>query len=34
MGREFELKYQAEETTLEQIGAAFGPFREISMETT
>lgn len=34
MGREFELKYQADEETQEAIRAAFGPFRTIEMETT
>lgn len=34
MGREFELKYQAEAGDLEKIREKFGDFREISMETT
>ena len=34
MGREFELKYRATAEQIAAIGAAFGPFREISMETT
>ena len=34
MGREFELKYRATAEQLAAIGAAYGPFREITMETT
>ena len=34
MGREFELKYRAEEKTLAAIRAKYGKFTEISMETT
>ncbi len=33
MGREFELKYRADPDQLANIQAAFGPFREIAMET-
>ncbi len=33
MGREFELKYRANAFQIGKIQAAFGPFREISMET-
>ena len=34
MNVEFELKYRATEAQLAAIGAAYGPFREITMETT
>ena len=34
MGREFELKYRATATQQQAIGAAFGNFRTIQMETT
>ncbi len=34
MGREFELKYAATEAILEKLAAAYGPGREIRMETT
>lgn len=34
MGREFELKYRADEAQLQHIEAAYGQFREIRMETT
>lgn len=34
MGQEFELKYRASTGQLEAIREAFGPFREIAMETT
>jgi len=34
MGREFELKYRAAAAQITAIRADFGPFREISMETT
>ena len=34
MGREFELKYRATAEQIAAIGAKFGLFREISMETT
>ena len=34
MGREFELKYKANPAVQEAIGAEFGPFRVIEMETT
>jgi len=34
MGREFELKYRADETVIAAIEAEFGPFLSISMETT
>lgn len=33
MGREFELKYQAGKAVLEAVGARFGPFTAITMET-
>ena len=33
MGREFELKYAADSQTLAALGKAYGPFREITMET-
>ena len=33
MGREFELKFRADEGILAAIGAEYGPFSEISMET-
>ena len=33
MGREFELKYTAEAAAQEAIGAKFGPWQEIRMET-
>ncbi len=34
MGREFELKYRAAPAQIEKLQAAFGPFREIAMETS
>ena len=34
MGRELELKYRATEAQIAAIRGAFGPFREITMETT
>ena len=34
MGREFELKFKADPAVQEAIGAKFGPFRVIEMETT
>ena len=34
MGREFELKFRAEEAQLKAVEAAFGGFRVIGMETT
>ena len=34
MGREFELKFAANEAAQEKIAAAFGDFQTISMETT
>ncbi|MGM9589606.1 MAG: inorganic triphosphatase [Faecousia sp.] len=34
MGREFELKYRATPEQLTEIQRTFGPFREITMETT
>ncbi len=34
MGREFELKYRADEAVIAAIGDAFGGFTAISMETT
>ncbi len=34
MGREFELKYIANDAVLEKLAAAFGPGREIQMEST
>lgn len=33
MGREFELKFQANDRVLAALGAEFGPFSEIAMET-
>ena len=34
MGRELELKYRAAEEQLALVRAAYGPFRDITMETT
>lgn len=34
MGREFELKYRATPAQMKALQEAFGPFREITMETT
>ena len=34
MGREFELKYRADDTVLGALAAEYGPFITISMETT
>jgi len=34
MGRELELKYRADKEQMEALRAAFGPFHEITMETT
>jgi len=34
MGREFELKYRADDATMEAIREAYGEFTEIRMETT
>ena len=34
MGKEFELKYRADDAIIEAIRETYGDFREISMETT